>query len=60
LKKIDKYYSQKYGTSLIESFAYIKANGMDEFLKSEEEKWKCPTCGGVICAQTKRCYTCDP
>jgi hypothetical protein len=33
---------------------------MEDFLKSEQEKWKCPTCGGVICAQTKRCYRCQP
>jgi len=60
LKKIDQYYSQKYGTSLIENFLYIKTNGMEKFLKSEEEKWKCHACGGVICAHTKRCYKCNP
>jgi hypothetical protein len=60
LKEIDRYYAGKYGVSIIESFRHIKTKGMNDFLKSEEEKWKCPTCGGVICAQTKRCYTCEP
>lgn len=60
LKKIDKYYSGKYGVSIIESFQHIKYRGMNDFLKIEEEKWKCPTCGGLICVHTKRCYTCNP
>ncbi|MDR2720005.1 MAG: DUF3795 domain-containing protein [Nitrososphaerota archaeon] len=60
LTKIDQYYSQKYGPSIIESFTFIKTHGMDAFLKNEKEKWKCPTCGGVICVHTKKCYTCTP
>jgi hypothetical protein len=60
LKKIDKDYSGKYEASLIENFSYIKNRGMKEFLKNEEEKYKCPTCGGVTCVHTKKCYTCNP
>jgi hypothetical protein len=60
LKEIDKYYAGKYGVSIIESFKQIKEKGMEDFLKSEKEKWSCPACGGVICAQTTRCYTCNP
>ena len=60
LEKIDKYYSEKYAVSIIESFKFIKSKGMEEFLKIEKEKWKCPTCGGVICVHTKRCYACNP
>jgi hypothetical protein len=60
LKEIDKYYTGKYGVSIIEGFTHIKNKGMEDFLAIEKEKWKCPTCGGVICAQTKRCYTCKP
>jgi hypothetical protein len=60
LTEIDKYYSEKYGVDIIESFTHIKTKGMANFLKNEKEKWKCPACGGVICAQTKRCYTCKP
>jgi hypothetical protein len=60
LKKIDQDYSKKYGPSIIENFVFIKTYGMDAFLKNEKEKWKCPTCGGVFCVHTKRCYTCNP
>lgn len=60
LKKIDQYYSQKYGPSIIENLVFIKTHGMVVFLKSEKEKWKCASCGGVICVHTKRCYACNP
>jgi hypothetical protein len=60
LKTIDSTYREKYGLSLVENLKYIQRNGVDEFLKREQEKWKCPTCGGVISVHTKRCYTCNP
>ncbi len=60
LKKIDQYYSQKYGPSIIENQQYIKIQGMDAFLKREKQQWKCPRCGGVLCVHTNRCYTCNP
>ena len=59
LKTLDKGYKEKYGISVVDNLKFIIANGMDEFLKSEQEKWKCPTCGGVICVHTKKCYTCN-
>jgi len=60
LKTIDDVYKEKYGLSLVENLRYIEANGMEKFLENEKEKWKCPTCGGVICVHNKRCYTCNP
>jgi len=60
LKTLDKRYREKYGLGVVENLKYIQRNGMDEFLKSEQQKWTCPTCGGVICVHTKRCYTCNP
>lgn len=60
MQKIDKYYSTKYDASLIENLTYVKTNGLKAFTKREQQKWKCPTCGGIICPHTKRCYTCNP
>ncbi|MFA5364119.1 MAG: DUF3795 domain-containing protein [Candidatus Bathyarchaeia archaeon] len=59
MRKADEYYSKKYDASLIENLTYIK-NGLEAFTKREKEKWKCPTCGGVICIHTRRCYSCNP
>lgn len=60
MERIEKTYTQRYGLSLIENLNYIKEKGMDAFLEHEEERWTCPTCGGVICVHTKRCYNCSP
>ena len=60
LERIEKTYTRKYGLSLIGNLKYIQEKGMDAFLEREKEKWKCPTCGGVICVHTKQCYTCNP
>jgi len=59
-KKSTNTTAQNMAVSIIESFKFIQSKGMDEFLKAEKEKWRCPTCGGVICVHTKRCYTCNP
>ena len=31
---------------------------LSEFLEREEEKWKCPECGGTICCHDGICYSC--
>jgi hypothetical protein len=48
LKTLDKRYSTKYGMSMFENLAYIKENGLENFLKSEEKKWTCPNCGSRV------------
>ncbi len=49
LKKADTKHKRRDGMSMIANLEYIKAHGITAFLKIEEEKWKCPECGGVIC-----------
>ena len=59
LRHIDKrYFLSEFRMSMIENLKYIKEHGMDDFLKKEEEKWRCPECGGVICCHNGICYTC--
>jgi hypothetical protein len=60
MERIEKTYTQRYGLNLIGNLNYIKEKGMDAFLEHEKERWTCPTCGGVICVHTKRCYNCSP
>ncbi len=54
----DKAYRRMYHTSPIENLKYIKENGMEQFLKQQQEKWKCRHCGGVISCHNGICYTC--
>ncbi len=58
LRTLDKRYRIKYNMSMIENLEYIKKNGINQFLKNEEERWKCPSCGGVICVHNNVCYSC--
>jgi len=58
LKTLDNRYREKYGMSMIENLSYIKAEGIKQFLKNEQERWKCPNCGGIVCVHNKTCYTC--
>ena len=58
LKTLDDRYREKYAMSMIENLGYILANGILQFLKREQERWKCPNCGGIICVHNKMCYKC--
>jgi len=58
LKNLDKRYKSNYGISMIENLAYIKANGLLEFLKKEEDKWKCKVCGSGLSVHRNFCLQC--
>jgi hypothetical protein len=59
LTHIDKrYFLSQFRMSMIENLEYIKEHGMEKFLKKEENKWRCPECGGVICCHNGICYNC--
>ncbi len=58
LKTLDNRYRRKYQMSLIENLHQIQTQGIQQFLKNEQEKWKCPNCGGIVCVHNKTCYTC--
>jgi hypothetical protein len=58
LQQLDKRYRTFYHLSMIENLNYIKENGMTKFLEREEDKWKCPECGGVISCHNGICYSC--
>ena len=60
LRKLDKRYRTRFDMSMIENLEFIKENGMDKFLKQQEERYKCPECGGVICVHNGKCYSCGP
>lgn len=59
LKTIDKRYRSRYRMSMIENLNFIKQNGIEKFLKSQEETWKCPNCGELISCHNGLCFNCD-
>jgi len=58
LKRLDKRYRTRYGMSMIENLEHIKADGIRRFLKGEEARWTCPSCGGTICVHRGCCFSC--
>ncbi len=59
LKSLDKRYRTKYHMSMIANLDYIKANGIEEFLRDQEEKWKCADCGERLCCHNGLCMNCE-
>jgi transposase len=59
LAHLDKRYRERYGMSMVENLKLLKAKGMDEFLKTQAEKYTCPTCGDTVCVHDAKCYSCD-
>ncbi|XHH10440.1 MAG: DUF3795 domain-containing protein [Candidatus Bathyarchaeia archaeon] len=58
LEKIDQYYSARYGMSMVENQKMMKEKGVDVFLRSQTERYKCPSCGDVVSVHDGKCYAC--
>jgi hypothetical protein len=59
LKQLDKRYQTFFLTSFIDNLETIKKDGMEKFLKSQQKKWQCPTCGEIICCHNGLCFNCN-
>jgi len=58
LAYIDEHYSARYGMSMLENQKMIKEKGMDAFLKSQADKYRCPSCGDIVSVHDGKCYSC--
>jgi hypothetical protein len=54
--KDDKY---SYRHEIPSNLQNIHSKGWKTWLKEQEEKWKCPECGGVVQFYTYKCADCD-
>ncbi|MFC2027312.1 DUF3795 domain-containing protein [Chloroflexota bacterium] len=59
LSRLDEQYRTKYGMSLVENLNFIRDNSMKQFIIYQENRYRCPRCGGTICIHNKKCYSCD-
>ena len=59
LETLDRRYRTRYGMSMIENLHELKETGIDAFLASQREKYRCPQCGEMICIHNGKCYRCD-
>lgn len=58
LSKLNRRYVDKYGVSLTDNLLRIKDIGAEKWLIEQQDKWKCPRCGGTICVHDDECYGC--
>ena len=59
LSAIDARYRKQFRMSEIENLQRIRDEGIEAFLMAEEEKWRCPNCGGVISCHNGICFDCS-
>jgi len=59
LKNLDMRYRTKYGMSMIENLGNIKKFGIEKFVETEQNRWKCSECGVLLCVHRTSCLKCD-
>lgn len=58
LKALDKRYHTKYHMSMLENLALIQANGLDEFVRQQNERYRCSSCGKLRTVHQDYCLYC--
>lgn len=58
LKALDKRYRTKYHMSMLENLALIQANGLDEFVRQQNERYRCSSCGKLRTVHQDSCLYC--
>lgn len=58
LRQLDMRYRKKYEMSMIENLEFIKNAGIKAFLSSEDIKWRCESCGEILCVHRNKCLNC--
>lgn len=60
LRQFDARYQERTRgyVSVIENLRLLEEKGMVAFLNMEEEKWRCPQCGGLLCVSSHLCPVC--
>jgi hypothetical protein len=58
LKNLDKRYKTKYKMSMLENLENIQKLGVKEFIKTEQKRWKCPSCKEILSVHRDICLNC--
>jgi hypothetical protein len=58
LNNLDKRYRGKYGMSMLENLVQIEEAGIRRFIKNENIRWQCSSCGKLICVHRPACLNC--
>ncbi len=58
VKRLDKRYRLKYGTSAIENLRDIQEHGLEAFAAMDRQRWTCPQCGALMSMHRYECRSC--
>lgn len=58
LRYLEKSYRTRYGASLSENSSRVKELGITAFMTSQQQRYTCPECGGVISLHDRACSEC--
>jgi len=59
IKRMDDRYTGNYKMSVKDNLEFISKDGIEHFLKDQNEKYCCSTCGGFISIHNRKCFKCD-
>ena len=59
LKNLDKRHRTNDGMSMLDNLESIKTSGLETFLQTEKQRWKCTSCGAQLCVHKKTCLSCE-
>jgi hypothetical protein len=59
MNSLEKRYVERYHLSVFDNLRFIKENGIDEFIESEDRRWICKNCGEVLCVHQDFCSNCQ-
>ncbi len=58
LKQLDARYRKNYGMSMRENLDQIRREGIRAFVRRENERWRCSSCGTTLCVHRPDCPCC--
>ena len=58
LKALDKRYRTRYHMSMLENLAFIQKNGLEEFIRQQNERYRCSRCGKLRTVHQEFCIYC--
>lgn len=58
LKQLNKRYTTRYHTSLIDNLVMIRERGTESFLAYETHRRTCPQCRATLCIHRPGCFEC--
>ena len=59
LQRLDERYRKNYRMSMIENLEEIRRGGIEAFLSSQQARYRCARCGGVVCVHNGQCHDCE-